>query len=188
MAGGAGILVILDVMPEQVMAKHRKSGRRRSSRFFAYPIAANLALGTLADGVIISTALTAFGQTRVSLISADISWSIDGLTANEGPIEIGLGSSNLSNTETGEALDASPTSQTDIIAMERSRRPVRRVGQFPGQSANESLKDGDQIRTTLKFPVNEGVELNLWARNRSGATLTTGAIVRVSGTLFMRWT
>ncbi len=169
------------------MAKHR-SRRRRNSNFFAYPLNTTHPLGTLAAGVITSAAMTAFGTTRVRVISADLTWAIAGSTAQEGPLRVGLTSSNLSNTEIGEALDAAPTSKADIIAIERSKRPVRSVGQYEIQSTTEVLNDGKPIRTKLQFGLDEGIELNLWVRNVSGiANLTTGAAVIVSGILYCVW-
>ncbi len=168
------------------MAKHQKSGRR-SKKFFAYPIENSLALITLANGVALAGNLTALGVTKAYCISADLSWSIDDLTPGEGPLEVGLSTSDLTVTEIIEKLDAKPTSQSDIIAIERSRRPVRNSGRFSGQPANESLNDGLAIRTPLRFVLAEGKELVMWVRNKSGANLTTGAVVRVVGTLYMKW-
>ncbi len=166
------------------MAKHRK---RKNSKFFAYPVEATLSLSTLAADATLAAALTAFGQTRVRVISADLTWSRKGATVNEGPIRVGISNSNLAVAEINEKLDARPTSQTDIIAMERSRRPVRTSGAFPGEQANETLNDGKPIRTKLSTILNEGTELNIWARNKSGAALTTGGVVQVQGTFYLVW-
>lgn len=167
------------------MAKHR---RGRDRKFFAYPVQVDLALGALTVGTVIAGALTNFGQTRVYCVSADLTYSINNHTATEGPIRVGLASNNLTVTEIAEKLDARPTSQTDVISMERSRRPVRDSGKFSGLETEEVLFDGQEKRVTLKFAVNEGVELAVWARNEDTATFTTGTIVHVTGTLYMRWT
>lgn len=166
------------------MAKHRNKG---GHRFFAYPIEVDLTLSTLAAGASITGSLTGLGVTKAYCISADVTWSVDGVTSGEGPLRVGLANGNLTATEINEKLDARPTSQTDIIAMERSRRPVRPVGKFPGQTADEALKDGTPIRTKLGFFIDEGVELVAYARNDSASTLTTGAVVHASGTLYMKW-
>ncbi len=181
MGGEAAILIRAKPLAV-TMARH---GRRRN--FFAYPIEDQLSLSTLANGIVLAGNLTTFGVTEAYCISADVQYTLDGLTPNEGPIDVGLSTSDLTVTEIVEQLTAQPTSKSDIIAMERSRRPVRKAGSFAGQSANESLNDGKPIRTRLKFMLAEGKELVLWARNRSGGTLTTGATVTVTGTLFMRW-
>ncbi len=146
-----------------------------------------MALTTLANGIIVANSVTAFGVTKAYLISADLQWSLDDNTAGEGPIAVGLTSSDLTVTEMAEKLDARPTSKSDIIAMERSRRPVRNSGAFAVSEVGETLNDGKAIRTPLKFVLAEGKELQIFARNKSGATLTTGAVVRVTGTLYMKW-
>ncbi len=146
-----------------------------------------MALGTLANGIVLAQSLTSLGVTEAYCISVDIQYALDGLTANEGPIDVGVSTTDLTVTEIVEQLTAQPTSKSDIIAMERSRRPVRKAGSFAGQSPNEILNDGKPIRTRCKFSLAEGKELVLWARNRSGASLTTGATVTVTGTLYMRW-
>ncbi len=169
------------------MAKHRKSGGRKSSKFFAYPIEVDVTLSTLGAGVVTSGAMTALGVTKAYCISADVTWSIDGLTEDEGPLRVGLFNGNLSNTEVSEKLDARPTSQSDIIAMERSRRPVRPAGKFAGNETNEVLNEGKSIRTKLGFIIDEGVELEAYVRNDGSGALTTGAIAHASGTLYMKW-
>ncbi len=167
------------------MAKHSK--RRGRSKFFAYPIDESMVLSTLANGIAVAQSITAFGVTKVFIISADLSWSIDDATPLEGPLHVGLNSSDLSVTEIIEKLDAQPTSQSDRIAIERSRRPVRNTGSFAVQTANETLNDGKPIRTPCKWIADTGLEAQIWVRNKSGATLTTGSVVRVTGTLFCRW-
>ncbi len=164
------------------MAKHRKS-----SNFFAYRIEEQLALATLANGIALTGDLTALGLTKCYLISADLNWTIEGMTSGQGPIDVGVASGDLTATEIVESLDAKPTSRSDRIPMERSRRPVRRSGSFPSQDVTETLNDGKPIRTKLKFYIDEGIELVAWARNRSGATLAGGAVLNVTGNLFMKW-
>ncbi len=151
------------------------------------PITADLVLSTLANGVVVATNLTTFGLTKVRCISADLSWSLNGATALEGPIVVGLASGDLSVTEIAEKLDAAPTSRSDRVQMEQGGRPVRSSGRFPVLSSNEVIDNGNMKRTKCPWFVDEGIELLVWARNKSGATLTTGAIVRVQGTLYMTW-
>ncbi len=108
------------------------------------------------------------------------------MTVGEGPLRIGLFQGDLSNTEVGEHLDARPTGPSDRIAIERSGRPVRKVGKFADGVADEKLNNGVVIRTKLGFFLDEGIELEAYVRN-DGSDLTTGATAHVSGTLYMRW-
>ncbi len=171
------------------MAKARKRrGRRRSNKFFAYPVKVDLALGALAAGSTVAGSLTAFGVTKVRCISADLAFSLNDATSGQGPILVGCHSSDLSVTEVNENLDARPTSQSDIIAMERSRRPVRQVGKLiADETGGNRLNHGDEQRVKLGFTLDTGTELQVFARNEDTAVLVTGGIVHVSGTLFMTW-
>lgn len=178
------LLILLLAIP--VMAAKRRK-RRRNSNFVALPVDVSLALGTLGSGTVIASAMTNLGQTRFRVISVDILWSMRGLTAGEGPLEVGIANNNLSVTEIGEMLDASPTSQTDIIAMERLRRPVRNSGVFAGLAANEALNDGRKMRTKLSTVLNEGVELAFYVRNKSGSALTTGGVIQCTGKVYGIW-
>jgi len=114
--------------------------------------------------------------------------AIEDLTATEGPIEIGVAQSELTTTEIAEALDASPTSEYDIPASEHAKRFVRSVGFFDGLNTHEKMNEGRplKIRINRRFPA--GQELpKIWLRNKSGATLTTGATVVLQQTYFGNW-
>jgi hypothetical protein len=52
---------------------------------------------------------------------------------------------------------------------------------------NQNLNDGVKIRTPIKFGVGTGHQLNFWAENQSGASLTTGTIIEIEGVLYLRW-
>ncbi len=161
--------------------------RRRNRNFIGIPVTTQLALGTLGDGVVSSANITQFGTTKFKVVSTDLTWTSLGATPTEGPIQVGIGNADLSNTEMGEALDAQPTSKADIVALERIRRPVREVGAFAVVSANDVLNDGKPIRQKLVTVLDEGIELDVWARNKSGATLTTGHIITVTGRVYGYW-
>ncbi len=167
------------------MAKHPKS-RRRSSRFQVIKFNANRALTTLADTVVVSQVLTALSQDFFA-IAADCRWAIRGLTAGEGPLNVGYHNSDLSVTEITESLDASPTSESDIIARERTRRPVRSAGTFSGATTEEVLNNGKPIRTKLRFNLANSLEVSAFIRNESGAPLSTGAVVEMQGKIYGHW-
>ncbi len=164
------------------MAKHRRTGK-----FVVFNVDQSVVLGTLGAGTIGSSAVTGLGVTRVKIISVDLMYSLTGFTSGEGPIVVGIANGDLSNTEIGEALDAQPTSQTDIIANERRRRPVRRMGVFSGVAVSETLNDGKAIRQKLFTTLDEGTELLVWARNQDTSALTTGATVDVFGKVYAEW-
>jgi len=174
-------------MPKRTGKPTYFPGRRgRSKNFFVSKVTATLSLGALTSGTVVAAALLDLVQDAY-LISTDLSWSIGDNTAGEGSIQVGLANSVLSVAEIVEALDASPNAQDDRVAIERSNRPVRHTGQFPGAVEGEVLNNGDLLRTKLKMVVTSARDLQVWARNTSGATLTTGGIVRALGKVYGNW-
>ncbi len=105
----------------------------------------------------------------------------------EGPIEVGVSHGDLVVAEVNEAITAEVIDPDDIIAMERARRPVRRIGTFSGGFVNETLNDGIPIRRALRFSVGNDNMLDIWFKNLGGAALTTGSRMEWHGTLYGRW-
>jgi len=165
------------------MAKHT----RRTAKFVAIPDLAQITLGALANStVVLDTAITM--AEALNYKSCDVVISISGLTPTEGPITIGLADPGLTVTEIGEAVDAAPVSSTDYPAVEHAKRPVRKICTFAGQLANETFNDGRKKRVRLRLSVADGTSLpRFWAQNRSGATLTTGAIVKIDAVHYGNW-
>ncbi len=161
--------------------------RNRNRNFVAIPIDSGITLSTLANATALSGSLVAALTEDLYCISADLTWSIQGLTPGEGPVYVGVAHGDYSDTEITEALTVSLTGPGNKIEQERSRRLVRRAGGFPGILAEEVLNDGRPLRIKLKFTVQNPKTIKLFAFNRSGAALTTGGIVRVFGDLYGRW-
>ncbi len=166
----------------------RKKFRKNRRDFVAIPFSAAITLSTLADNIVLTDGLTNAFLEDLFVIAVDSLWSIHGLTAGEVPIIFGFAHDDLNVTEIAEHLGAELIDPSDIITRERARRPVRKVGQFArGALTEQQLNNGLLERTRIKFMVGDGHTLAAWVQNRSGATLTTGAIVEISGTLFGRW-
>ncbi len=164
----------------------KKHNRRKN--FAAIPFDATITLSTLANETVITGGILTAGVTqKLFCLSSDVWTSISWNTTGEGPLLVGFAHDDLSVAEIAEALNAELNDPSNIIQRERGRRPVRKTGIIPGVLANEVLNNGDKIRTPLKFTIHDGHNLNFWAMNKSGATLTTGSILRFQGTLFGRW-
>ncbi len=163
--------------------------RRRSRNSVAIPFLASLTLGTLTNGSVVAVdTLGANLDEDLFAVSIDCQVGLHDLTPGEGPLEVGFAHSDLSVTEIAEALDASVLSPAgDTIARERARRPVRKMGNFSSVAESAVIGEGQPHRTTLKFLIGDGFSLDFWAINRSGGTLTTGAIMKISGTIFGNW-
>ena len=167
----------------------RKSRRRRGRRkgFVAIPFEVVHTLGSLADVTVGTFDVLGTFARNIYLISADAVITMREHTPGEGPIVYGFAAGDLTSSEILEKLQAELTDPSDIIQMERSRRPVRQTGVFPGLSSEEALNDGRNTRTRLKFGITNGKTLDVWAYNRSGNALTTGTVINVLGTLYGRW-
>ncbi len=168
------------------MAKKRQ--RRSGNNFVAIPVSQQITLGTLADATVLSAALIAALDEDLFIISADLMWQLTGVTLGEGPIGVGVAHGDLTDVEIAENLNVGLTGPDDIIGREKSRRPVRKAGMFSAAlNAGVNLNDGKAVRTKVKFSVGNGKTVKCYAVNRSGATLTTGAKIRVDGTVYGRW-
>ncbi len=169
------------------MVKHKKRGR---GRFQTWPVEGAITLSTLASGIVIAADLIDLAQAAY-FISADLTWTMEDAQLNEGPIRVGLNHQDLSVLEIKEATEAVPAAQDDIVQIERSRRPVRDVGAFTGQSSVDlselTLNNGMPIRTRIKFRVGETQELGIWAKNIGLDPLSTGAVVRATGLVYGNW-
>ncbi len=182
-----GVRDVFAMQSAQPMAKHRKRRGRGSKNFVAIPVTAAITLGTLANNTVVKGSLLGTLLEDLYVISADLIWTIRSLTVGEGPIEVGVVHSDYTVTEILENLDVTLLGPGTKIEQERSRRLVRRIGMFNGLGSEEVLNDGQVIRTKMRFTCQDGKDLDAWVRNSSGATLITGAIVQVHGTVYGRW-
>ncbi len=175
--------IVFAVILSQMMAR---KGRRRSP-LVVIKFNALLSLATLGSGVALKTALLPTLTSDLYIASIDALWGIHDLTATEGPIEVGFNHGAYTVGEITEGLDESPTGRNDVIALERTRRKVRRAGQFSGVAAEETLNDGKRMRRKIGFQIDSTEELEFFVVNRSGSTLTTGAVVHCSGQVYGYW-
>ncbi len=150
------------------------------------PFDVEIALGTSVDNAILTQALQTLTQDfDVYGVKASVTFS--DVTAGEGPIEVGWNQSELTGVQIVANRDASPTSQWDVLANEQSKRKVRVFGTSSG-AADDSLNDGKVIWKKMFLRVPSGKALcDIYALNRSGATLTTGQIVHAQGHVVGRW-
>ncbi len=171
------------------MAKRKRS--RSGRNFVAIPFAGSLALGALADDAVISVQVTVGEFTDdLFVMSLDVRFGENGHAAGEGPILLGLSHSDYTVAEIIEAIDIELLGKGDKIEQERARRLVRKFGLYDVGAVGDAVvisKDEIGRRHKLNWPIGIGNSLDLWARNKSGATLTTGQIVSFSGTLYGRW-
>ncbi len=152
------------------------------------PFVANTPLITLADATVLTGALTNASDNEYRALSVRGTWAMRAVTAGEGPIMVGVAHADYTVTEIKECIEAEAAmSRGDKIAREQADRLVRRIGTFANESTDEVLNDGKPITTRLNWVIADGSQINLWAYNQSGATLTTGAVVSINGKIRLRW-
>lgn len=139
------------------------------------------ALSTLGSQTAVTTALTGASTDSYRCRSINASWTIDGLTAGEGPITVGYAHSDYSVTEIKECLDAQAAiSRGNKTAQEQANRLVRVVGVL--SESNGMLNDGKPISTKLNWFMAIGTTVQMFAFNEDASTaLTTGGNIHCIG-------
>ncbi len=146
-----------------------------------------LALATLGSGSVVAGNFDSSVDSKTFLISADLVVSLEGHTAGEGPITVGVAHADYSSTEIGEWFAGTGGwSDADLVAREVARRKIREIGTFDGAGTSEVLNDGKSIKVRLGFNIEDGQTLQMWAFNGSGATLTTGTVLEMNGSVWAR--
>ncbi len=177
------LVLALGFLASQGMARH---GRRYNANFRAIRVAVSLNLSTLASATHLKATMITTDN-EMFIISTDLLWSVKGLTAGEGPLQVGIAHGDYSVTEIKEWFESSGSATTgNMIAQEQSKRRCRGSGVFNGLNTEETLNDGKPIRTKARFSIPDAGTVDMWVRNDSGATLTTGASVQCVGEIFVQ--
>ncbi len=164
----------------------KRKARKRS--LVVIPFQGTLALGTLGAGALIDANLlsAAFGEDYFCF-SMDLLAHLETNTAGDGPLKVGIAHDDLTVGEVQEAITAEMTDPDDIIAKERSRRPVRQMFTFNGLAATEVVNDGMSLRQKVMWSIGDTHNINLWAQNDDADARQNGGIIQFSGKLFGRW-
>ncbi len=163
-----------------------KKGRRKKMTWV--PVNISLALGTLGSDTVLSTSISTLSEDFYAVGAKGV-WTLSTLTAGEGPIHCGFAHDDYSVAEIEECLDAGASfaGPGSKIEQEQSRRLVRQSGAFAGQLADDALDGGEVNNYPLRFMINSGHGLAIYAYNQSGGNLQTGAILRFSGHVYGNW-
>ncbi len=171
-------------MPTQ-QAAERKA---KSGGLVKIPFNTSLALATLADAVVLQANVaggTFAEDFRVTSIRS--TWTMRGATPDEGPIMLGYNHGDYTVTEVKENIESQGLSPAGKIEREQANRLVRQIGAFQGAGQDKVLNDGKPIRTKLNWIIQDGIGLEFFAMNQSGAILTTGSIIELFGTMYGFW-
>lgn len=163
---------------------YRKGKKLRVARFSVV-----LALGTLvSDDLILVEMIANNSGQRAFMIAMDGTWSVRGLAQGEGPINVGIAHGDYAASEVEAWFESTAgIGSPDKLAQEVNGRLCREVGKLLGPEiagGDDVLNDGKAKRTKLRWLLETGNGISVWARNESGSTLTTGAQVEVSGKAF----
>ncbi len=174
------VSAVLAIIAMMIMA------RKRGRALVPVKFEAAISLSTLANDTVISAAALTLAQ-DFDVISTDMTIAIAGLTAGEGPIDVGLADSVYTVAEIREWINAEPTREFGAAA-EQSKRRCRLYGTFSGNETEEVLNDGLPMRKRMFIRGISGNPIaDIWANNNTGSTLTTGAVVSFQGTHWGRW-
>ncbi len=180
------ILVVMAILAIAVGVMAAKRRRASRGRLVYLPFDESITLGTLVANGISTNALQTLTQ-DFDIVGVKATVSFTDVTQGEGPLEVGWAQSELTGVQIVANRDASPTSQWDVLANEQSKRKVRVFGKSAG-TTDESLNNGLAVWRKMFLRIPSGKALcDLWIINRSGATLTTGAIVNLQGSVVGCW-
>ncbi len=167
------------------MAKRR--ARRRRTKILKGIVDENMSLGTLANTTLIAAAFDESVNERSFLISMEATWHMQDISTSGGPVTVGVAHADYSAAEIEQWIENTGSwNEGNLVQQEISMRKIRQVGVFAMNDSDESLNDGLLIKTPLRWIVNQGQGLSLWAYNDSGAALTTGNVVTVDGWCWIR--
>ncbi len=167
------------------MVKHRAT--RKRTRLIKGNVDESLALGTLANNTLVGANFGDIVQERTFALSMNATWLLRDSTALEGGLVVGVAHSNYTDSEVEAYIENTGFwDEGDLSNQEIARRKVRVVGTFGALGEDVALNDGKPIKTVLKFILNQGATLKLFAYNRSGAALTTGGFILISGWAWLR--
>ncbi len=138
----------------------------------------DLTLGTLGSGVLISTTFDEAVEERTLVSSVVATYSLDLLTAPQGPILFGLAHGDYTDAEIEEVIENIQSwTPGDKIAQEKAKRLVRTVGQFVADETSGTIdvkfNNGKPIKTKLNWMLQSDATLRLWAYNLSASALST---------------
>ncbi len=180
--------MILAILAVTLLAKHGRG--RRNGRYTLRPvrIAQAITLGALANVTVISQGLTGNADAAYRCISLTTLWTLKNAATNQKPVHVGYAHSDYTVTEIKEFIEGgSAISIGNKVSNEQANRLIRLVGTFGmATEVDSSLNDGKPIKTRLNWALPIGKEVVAFAYNDSGASLTTGSIVDMTGTMWVK--
>ncbi len=168
--------------------------RRDAAKFRAIRFQFNVSLGTLANGVMLSTSIGAGVGNEYYAISLDAQVVLTNVTPfTGGPLAFGWCHSDYSVQELDEWYEATNTLTGDKIEQEEGRRQARDGGIMMAGPADASAaiqqnwNDGRTKRFRLNMRIEDTKSVNVWVRNMgASAYATTVPVFRGYGKLYLK--
>lgn len=158
----------------------RKGRPRNRGTYRKVRVSSDLVIGALAADDVVAGAVTNVAIDKNRVTSIEWTWSLDGLTAGEGPVQCGVAYGDYTAAEIEESLEAGGSYDLgDKIAQEQANRWVRAIGTLSAEEPR--LNDGRPVKTRLNWLVAIGDALQVWVLNEEATVLTTGAELHVVG-------
>ncbi len=162
----------------------RKGRGRRSGRFRRYlrgNVDEKLSLGTLAARTLISQVFGEVVTETTFVTSLVAAWAMDAFTVatDDGPIMVGISHSDYTSAEIEEFIENTGSWNVASLVQTREigRRLIRVIGIFRNDGSSSTapvtLNEGRPIRTKLKWTLNTGQSLDVWAYNLGASALAT---------------
>ncbi len=144
-----------------------------------------LSLGTLASLTLISAAFDDAVTEKALVSSLVATYSLDQLTAPQGPIVFGVAHGDYTAAQIEEVIESTDTWEVnDLVAQEIANRKIRIIGSFAAQSlagtVDVPFNDGKPVKTKLNWILNSAQTLQLWAYNKSASALSTTVPILVA--------
>ncbi len=172
------------------MAKDYPKGRPKFGKYLKGNVNETLTLGTLAALTLISAPMDETVNERTFVSSLVAAWILTKFTpgADDGPIMVGVAHSDYSDAEIEEYIEnIGSWNEGDLVnTREISKRLIRKVGVFRWRATDVNdfalLAGGGKITTKLKWILNQGQTIRIWAYNMgSSALATTSPVVFTEG-------
>lgn len=149
-----------------------------------------MTLGALAAYDVITQAskIDAARKNGFRVLKTEYFFDIDGKTAGEGPIVVGL-AANQTAAEIEEAIEADPQGKVDDVENQQAKRPVWPLEIFGSKIGdtnleNESTRKGE---LTPRWSAPEGDGFSWWAYCLDAGGLTTGCTVVIFAKHYGVW-
>ncbi len=140
-----------------------------------------LNLGTLAVKTLVADTFDESPEEKTFLSSIVVTWALDNLTTDQGPIIFGIAHSDYSDAEIEAVIENQASWDAGSkVEQEIAKRLVRQIGVFTADSgatavADVRFNDGRPLKTKLNWTLNTNDTLKMWAYNIGDAALSATA-------------